>query len=164
MRRRRTLSVALLLLVAVAAPAGGAEWGLIRPGDTTMDGVRARYGPPTRALREKIEGYETESWVYEGAQAPTAMVRLTVDFGLVQAEKFRREVVRAFRLEPRAGSFNRGVIANGWGLPDLAWHEGEEERFLFKDGLLVHFDKDGWNVRLMVFTVPQPRDPTEERR
>jgi len=26
------------------------------------------------------------------------------------------------------------------------------------------FRSDGWTVRLMVFTLPQPRDPTEERR
>jgi len=28
----------------------------------------------------------------------------------------------------------------------------------------VYFNPDGWTVRLMVFTIPQPRDPTEERR
>jgi hypothetical protein len=163
MRIRPGLAV-VLLLSALAGPAAAAEWGLIRPGETTMDGVRGRYGQPTRALREKIEGYDTESWIYEGAKAPAGMVRLTVEFGLLQAEKFRGEVVRAFRLEPKPGTFNRGVIGNGWGYPDLLWREGEEERYLYKDGLLVHFDKEGWNARLMIFTVPQPRDPTEERR
>jgi hypothetical protein len=33
---------------------------------------------------------------------------------------------------------------------------------LYKDGLLVYFDKEGWNATLMIFTVPQPRDPTEQ--
>jgi hypothetical protein len=156
--------LAALLLALVAGTVAAAEWGLIRPGDTTTDGVRKRYGAPTRVMREKIEGYDTESWVYEGTQAPTGIVRLTVDFGLVQSEKYRREVVRAFRLEPKPGTFNRGVISSGWGFPDQLWREGEEDRFLYKDGLLVHFDKEGWNASLMIFTVPQPRDPTEERR
>jgi hypothetical protein len=160
---RLVLAVALLLVCAAGA-AQAAEWGLIRPGDSTMESVRARYGAPTRVLREKIEGYETESWVYEATRAPSGIARLTIEFGLVQSEKFRREAVRAFRLEPRPGTFNRGVVSNGWGLPDLIWRDGEEDRFLYKDGLLVYFDKEGWNAQLMIFTVPQPRDPTEERR
>jgi hypothetical protein len=163
MRRGLALAVGLLLAVA-AGVAGAAEWGLIRPGESTTQSVRARYGAPTRALRQKIEGYETESWVYEGPQAPAGITRLTVEFGIVQSDKYRAEVVRAFRLEPRPGTFNRGVVANGWGFPDQMWREGEEDRFLYKDGLLVLFDKEGWNARLMIFTVPQPRDPTEERR
>jgi hypothetical protein len=161
---RRRLALAVVVLVAAAGAAVAAEWGLIRPGNSTMDSVREQYGAPTRMVREKIEGYETENWVYEGPRAPTGILRLTVEFGLVQSDKFRREVVRAFRLEPRPGTFNRGVISNGWGFPDRMGREGDEDLFLYKDGLLVYFDKEGWNARLMVFTVPQPRDPTEERR
>ncbi|HEX9821550.1 MAG TPA: hypothetical protein VGD07_18270 [Methylomirabilota bacterium] len=161
---RRRLALALAVLIAAAGGAGASEWGLIRPGVSTLEEVRARYGAPTRVVREKIEGYETEQWVYEGAQAPTGIVRLTIEFGLVQSDTFRREAVRAFRLEPRPGTFNRGVVTNGWGLPDLMGHEGGEDLFLYKDGLLVYFDKQGWNARLMIFTVPQPRDPTEEKR
>jgi hypothetical protein len=153
-----------LLLGLAAGVAGAAEWGLIRPGTSTMESVRAKYGAPTRTLREKVEGYDTETWVYEDGRAPVGIVRLTVEFGLLQAEKYRPEVVRAFRLEPKPGTFNRGVISNGWGYPDVLGREGEEDLFLYKDGLLVYFDKEGWNARLMVFTVPQPRDPTEERR
>jgi len=163
MRRRLALAVAVLI-AAAAGGAGAAEWGLIRPGASTMEEVRARYGAPTRMAREKTEGYDTEQWVYEGAQAPAGIVRLTIEFGLVQSDAFRREAVRAFRLEPRPGTFNRGVVTNGWGLPDLMGHEGGEDLFLYKDGLLVYFDKQGWNARLMIFTVPQPRDPTEEKR
>lgn len=161
---RRRLALAVVVLVAAAGAAVAAEWGLIRPGNSTMDSVREQYGAPTRMVREKIEGYETENWVYEGPRAPTGILRLTVEFGLVQSDKFRREVVRAFRLEPRPGTFNRGVISNGWGFPDRMGREGDEDLFLYKDGLLVYFDKEGWNARLMVFTLPQPRDPTEERR
>jgi hypothetical protein len=163
MRRRLTLAIAVLI-AAAAGGAGAAEWGLIRPGVSTMEEVRARYGTPTRVAREKVESYETEKWEYEGAQAPPGIARLTVEFGLVQSETFRREAVRAFRLEPKAGTFNRGVVTNGWGLPDVMGHEGGEDLFLYKDGLLVYFDKQGWNARLMIFTVPQPRDPTEEKR
>ena len=162
---RQRLALAVVVLVAAAAgTAGAAEWGLIRPGASTMDNVRGQYGAPTRMLREKIEGYETENWVYEGTQAPTGILRLTVEFGLVQSDKFRREVVRAFRLEPKPGTFNRGVVSNGWGFPDRMGRDGDEDLFLYKDGLLVFFDKGGWNARLMVFTLPQPRDPTEQRR
>jgi hypothetical protein len=114
--------------------------------------------------REKVEGYDTENWTYEGAQAPTGLVRLMVEFGLVRADTFRREVVRAFRLEPRPGTFNRAVVTNGWGFPDLMGREGESDLFLYKEGLLVYFDRQGWNAQLMIFTVPQPRDPTEQRR
>ena len=159
MRARLAVALALLLV----APAGAAEWGLIRPGVSTMDSVKAQYGAPTRVMREKVDGYETESWSYEGTDAPTGIVRLTVDFGLVQSEKYRREAVRALRLEPKPGSFNRGIIGSGWGFPDQMWLEGNEERFLYKDGLLVHFDPEGWNAKLMIFTVPQPRDPTEQQ-
>ena len=76
----------------------------------------------------------------------------------------RTDVVRVLQLEPHGSTFNRGVIGNGWGFPDGSGKTGDEEFFVYKDGLLVYFAPDGWNVRVMLFTVPQPRDPTEERR
>jgi hypothetical protein len=162
---RRPLAVlAATAVIALAAPAPAAEWGLIQPGVSTTDTVRAKHGAPTRVDRQKIEGYDTESWVYEGKGAPVGMQRLTVEFGLVQAEKFRPEIVRAFRLEPKPGSFTRGVITQGWGLPDRLGQENKQDIFVYRDGLLVYFDESGWNARLMVFTVPQQRDPTEEPR
>jgi hypothetical protein len=159
--RRRGLLVALLL---VAGPAAAAEWGLIRPGVSTMETLRTQYGAPTRVDRQKVESYETENWIYEGPKAPTGMERLTVEFGLVQGEKYRAEIVRAFRLEPKPGTFNRGVVTNGWGLPDRMGRENQSDIFLYRDGLLVYFDEAGWNATLMLFTLPQPRDPTEEPR
>jgi hypothetical protein len=42
--------------------------------------------------------------------------------------------------------------------------ENGQDIFLYREGLLVYFDEAGWNAKLMVFTVPQPRDPTEEPR
>jgi hypothetical protein len=161
MRWRARLVVALLL---VAAPAVAAEWGLIQPGVSTMETLRARYGAPTRVERQKVESYETENWIYEGPKAPTGVERLTVEFGLVLQEKYRAEVVRAFRLEPKPGTFNRGVITNGWGIPDRMGRENQSDIFLYRDGLLVYFDEAGWNAKLMLFTLPQPRDPTEEPR
>jgi hypothetical protein len=87
-----------------------------------------------------------------------------VEYGILQQDTYRPESVRAFRLEPHPGTFNRGVVTNGWGFPDRMGREGDSDIFLYRDGLLVYFDKSGWNARLMLFTVPQPRDPTEEPR
>ena len=42
--------------------------------------------------------------------------------------------------------------------------ENENDLFLYREGLLVYFEPSGWNANLMIFTVPQPRDPTEEPR
>jgi hypothetical protein len=162
MRPSALLLAALMLLAGV--PVDAAEWGLIRPGDTTKDAVRARYGLPTRVDRQKVETYDTEAWIYEGERAPIGLERLTVEFGLLQQDKYQPDVVRAFRLEPKPGTFNRGVIANGWGFPDRMGRENDRDIFLYRDGLLVYFDETGWNAKLMVFTLPQPRDPTEEPR
>jgi hypothetical protein len=162
---RHCLAVRLVVLLALAsAPAGAAEWGLIRPGESTMEALRARYGAPTRVEREKVETYDTESWIYEGDRAPTGMERLTLEFGLLRQDTYRPELLRAFRLEPKPGTFNRGIITNGWGFPDRMGRENERDIFLYRDGLLVYFDESGWNAKLMVFTLPQPRDPTEEPR
>jgi hypothetical protein len=150
--------------LTLAPPARAAEWGLIQPGVTTTQGVRERYGAPSRIERQKVETYDTERWVYEGPRAPTGIMRMTVDFGLVRDSRYQPDVVRSLSLEPHGATFNRGIIGNGWGFPDAGGREGDEEFFVYKEGLLVYFAKDGWNVRLMVFTVPQPRDPTEERR
>ena len=162
--RRALLVVAVLLPLALAPVAFAAEWGLIEPGVSTMQTVRERYGAPSRTERKKLDAYDTESWIYEGDRAPTGLVRLAVDFGLLRDNKYRADVVRAMRLEPHGATFNRGIIGNGWGFPDGNGKQGDAEYFVYKDGLLVYFNPDGWTVRLMLFTVPQPRDPTEERR
>jgi hypothetical protein len=161
---RRLPPLTAVGLIVLAAAAHAAEWGLIRPGVSATDSVRAQYGAPTRIDRQKIERYDTENWVYEGDRAPVGMERLTVEFGLLQAETYRAEIVRAFRLEPKPGTFNRGVVTNGWGFPDRMGHEAGQDIFLYREGLLVYFDESGWNAKLMIFTVPQPRDPTEEPR
>jgi hypothetical protein len=163
MRRRLVLLVAVAL-AGLALPVHAAEWGLIRPGASTKEAVRARYGAPSRVDRQKLDNYDTETWVYEGDKPPTGLQRLTVEFGLLQQEKYQPDTVRAFRLEPKPGTFNRGVVTNGWGFPDRMGRENGQDIFLYREGLLVYFDEAGWNAKLMLFTVPQPRDPTEEPR
>ncbi|HEV8472029.1 MAG TPA: hypothetical protein VGR82_04560 [Methylomirabilota bacterium] len=156
----RALVPALLALVvlatALASAARAAEWGLITPGKTTMAAVRARYGTATRVDRLKIEGFDTQTWVYEGEHAPTGVQRLTVEFGLKDAGGYRGEVVRDFKIEPRPGTFNRGIIMSGWGPPDKIGRDNDRDVFLYQEGLLVYFDPEGWNASLLVFTLPQP--------
>jgi len=92
---------------------------------------------------------------------PYIVARMTE---LLKQDKYQPDTVRAFRLEPHPGTFNRGVVTNGWGFPDRMGRENGQDIFLYREGLLVYFDEAGWNAKLMVFTVPQPRDPTEEPR
>ena len=163
MHRIALVAVALAALLPRPA-AQAAEWGLIQPGVSTTQTVRARYGAPSRMEKVKVDQYDTDRWIFEGDKAPSGIVRMTVDFGYLHDTKYRPEVVRVLQLEPHGGTFNRGIIGNGWGFPDGSGKNGDEEFFVYKDGLLVYFNPDGWTVRLMLFTVPQPRDPTEERR
>ena len=163
MRAPLVLVAAVLVVVAAAGLAGAAEWGLIQPGVSTTQSVRAQYGTPSRVDRQKVDNYDTEKWIYQDDRAPTGIVRLTVDFGLLRDGKYQPDIVRAFELEPHGGTFNRGIVSNGWGLPDRVGQQGNEDVFLYKEGLLVYFAENGWNVRLMIFTLPQPRDPTEEK-
>jgi hypothetical protein len=157
------LVVALLLAAGLAGPlaagrlpaAHAAEWGQIRPGTSTRETVRARFGEPTQVDRTKEQGYDLEDWVYEGAQAPVGMIRLVVHYGLLTDGAFKPEVVRGFRLEPKRGSFNRKLIIDGWGAPDRQTQQDNEQVLLFRQGLLVYLHEDG-QARLMVFSLPQP--------
>ncbi|HEU5319856.1 MAG TPA: hypothetical protein VFX28_03590, partial [Methylomirabilota bacterium] len=162
MRRPRALALAAALAV-VAAPAAAAEWGLLIPGTTTMPEVRQQYGAPTRTDSPRVDGVETAQWTYEGAQAPVGMKRLVVDFGLAGPGGLRKDLLRTFRLEPKPGAFNRQTIVRGWGTPTRVGAEGETPVFVYQQGLIVYFEKDGWRPRLMVFTPPQP-PPPEQRR
>lgn len=152
MRWRWALGLVLLL----AAPAVASEWGQIKPAETTLTAVRARYGAPSRESMQKVEGYEAVQWVYEGPRAPTGIVRLTVDFGLLTPSGYRNDVVRTFKLEPKHDIFNRKLVLDGWGPPSRAGKEGDLEFFLYQEGLLVYFEKDGAGVIAMIFTPPQP--------
>lgn len=155
---RATLG-ALGLVLLLAAPAAAADWGQIKPGVTTQAQVRARYGAPTRATPQKVEGYDTQQWLYEEAQAPTGIAKLTVDFGLLTPSGYKPELVRDFRLEPKPDIFNRKLVVDGWGPPTRVGKEGELEFFLYEDGLLVYFGSDGDKVLAMIFTPPQKIPP-----
>jgi len=155
MMLRTGVLLALGLLALGASGARAADWGGVIPGESTMESVRARYGPPTRTATQKIDRYDTAQWVYEGAKAPTGMFRMTVDYGLLLSPGFRADVVRSFKLEPHPGIFNRPAIIDGWGRPSGAAPAGETPAFFYNSGLLVYFDKEGWMVQSMVFTPPQ---------
>lgn len=146
----------ILLFLVRAGAAGAAEWNTIVPGESTMDAVRARFGAPTRTTAGMLEGYPTAQWAYEGAQAPVGMKRMVVDFGLLTPGGYRREVVRALRLEPRPGVFNRASVLAGWGHPTGVAPRDQPLAFFYQSGLVVSFDADGWDVESMVFTPPQP--------
>jgi hypothetical protein len=159
MLRRAAVTLGLALALAVGAEA--AEWGNIVPGSTTMDAVRAQYGGPTRTTTQKVDNYDTAGWVYKGAQAPPGLVRLVVDFGILEGGGYRREIVRSFKLEPKPGVFARPIVLSGWGKPDRVGTQGDAEVFLYGEGLVVIFDKQGWNALTLLFTPPQPLEPAK---
>jgi hypothetical protein len=161
---RGRLVVALVLALAAAGAARAAEWGTIEPATSTMESVRARYGGPTRTAVQKVEGYDTSTWIYEGAQAPAGLIRMVVEFGLLQAGGYRRELVRSFRLEPKRGIFDRRMVLTGWGAPDRAGVQNGVDTFVYAEGLVVIFAKDGVQAESMVFTPPQPLDPAPPSR
>jgi hypothetical protein len=150
---------ALALGLLLATPVAAADWGQIQPAVTTQPEVRGRYGAPTRETPQKIEGYDSIQWVYEGAQAPTGITKMIVDFGLLTASGYRKELVRTFRLEPKHDIFNRKLIMDGWGPPSRVGAEGDLEFFLYEVGLLVYFGKDKSDVVVMIFTPPRPLPP-----
>jgi hypothetical protein len=157
--------LALLALIAIpVAPAGASEWGTIVPGTTTMEAVRAQYGGPTKTETQKIDSYDTASWVYEGAQAPVGLLRMVVDFGILRAGGYRRDVVRSFRIEPKPGVFNRKIVLAGWGPPDRVGRQADTEVFYYAEGLVVMFDKEGLQAQTLVFTPPQPTEPGKPSR
>lgn len=152
-----------MLTVAVAS-AHASEWGTIVTGSSTMESVRAQYGGPTKTEAQKVDNYDTATWVYEGAQAPGGLVRLVVDFGILQAGGYRRDLVRSFKLEPKPGVFDRTTVLAGWGPPDRVGNQGDAEVFFYALGLVVIFDKEGWLAQTLVFTPPQPLEPAKPSR
>jgi len=150
---------ALVLAVLFATPVAASDWGQIKPAVTTQSEVRGRYGAPTRETTQKVEGYDAVQWVYEGAQAPTGINKMIVDFGLLMPSGYRKEVVRTFRLEPKHDIFNRKLIVDGWGAPSRFGKEGDLEFFFYEEGLMVYFSPDTREVVVMIFTPPQPLPP-----
>jgi len=154
---RASLLLALLLL---AWPLAASEWGGVEPGVTTLEDVRARYGPPSKETRAKVENYDTMQWVYEADRAPAGMVRMTVDFGLLVQSTFKPNVVRLLTLEPKPGIFGRETVVSGWGIPDgLGDNPDGTVSMFWKDGLIVTLDKQNENSALMIFSLPQSSLP-----
>ena len=150
------LGFALALSLGVPSAVVAADWGGISPGSSTQETVRERYGAPSRETRQKLEGYDTIQWVYEGARAPAGMKRMIVEFGLLAPTGYRPNLVRSFTLEPKPRIFDYVTIVKGWGIPDgIAEREGRKVYF-YQRGLLVYFDQSGDDTVSMVFSPPQP--------
>ena len=151
------LAVAGLLLATAIGAAE--EWGGIEPGVTALEQVRARYGAPSRETRAKVDKYDTVHWVYEGDRSPAGFHRMTVDYGLVTPQGYKPTVVRVLRLEPKPKVFGRNTVLQGWGEPDGASRQGDQESLFYKIGLIVTFNKEGSDAVLLTFTPPQPDPP-----
>lgn len=156
---------ALGLVLGALVPSGavhGAEWGLVDPGRTTMNEVRAHHGAPTRTTTQKVDGYDAARWVYDGARAPAGMVSMTVDFGLLSEGRYRGDVVRSLLLVPRPGVFTKAQIVAGWGQPTGAGLQAGVPAYMYEEGLFVHFDGAGEQARSLLFTprqrIPPPTD------
>jgi len=160
----RAFALASMIVVLSCSVVAAADWSTIVPGTSTMDSVRGRFGGPSRTQTQTVDGYETTSWVYDGAQAPTGIGRMTVDFGLLQAGGFQRTLVRSFRLEPHPGVFTRQAVLAGWGRPTGVRKDGDVESFFYAEGLLVTFDKEDRSAVSMLFTLPQPTAPEQSPR
>jgi hypothetical protein len=150
--------LALMLALAMAAPvtALASSWGGIEPGETTLEQVRERYGAPSKETKQKTEGYDTTTWVYEGAKAPVGMNRMIIDLGMLKPEGFKPDIVRVFVLEPHPTIFPMQAIVDGWGLPNAAGDQNGFPTMLYESGLIVVFEKEGQFASSMTFTVPQP--------
>jgi hypothetical protein len=156
---RRALVAALALSLAWC-DASASEWGGIEPGVTTLAQVRERFGQPSTESRPRVEGYDTQQYIYEGARAPTGIARMIVEFGLLTPAGYKPDVVRIFTLEPKPLIFGRGTVVQGWGIPDgTSTAPGGFVTLFWKDGLVVTLDKDG-SATSMIFSPPQPDLPS----
>jgi hypothetical protein len=152
-----TRILALLVIVLLApALANAADWGGVTPGVTTIKDIRDRYGAPSKQASLKVEGYDTAQWIYENVEAPTGLVRMTLDFGLLTVTGYNPSLVRIMKLEPKPLIFGRYTVVQAWGVPDSVTRQEGLLTFFYKEGLFVIFDKEGENATTMVFSVPQP--------
>jgi hypothetical protein len=159
MRIIGVIAVALGLAVAAPAAVWAAGWGGIEPGETTMAEVRERYGAPSKETKQKVEGYDTTTWVYEGDKAPIGMIRMIIDLGLLKADGFKPDLVRVFVLQPKPTIFALQAVLDGWGMPTAASDQSGFPTMFYEVGLVVVFEKEGQWAEAMTFTVPQPLQP-----
>ena len=149
--------LAVVLGLALAAPGSvwASNWGGIEPGVTTQEQLRERYGAPSKETKQKVEGYDTTTWVYEGNKAPVGMIRMTIDLGLLKPDGFKPDLVRVFALEPKPTIFPLQAVLDGWGMPMAAGAQDGFPTMVFEEGLIVVFEKQGQWADSMTFTVPQ---------
>ena len=159
MRAIRLLAAVLGFALALPAGAGAASWGGIEPGDTTLEQVRERFGAPSKETKQKVETYDTTTWIYEGPKAPGGISRMIVDFGILKPDGFKPNVVRVFVLEPKPHIFAVQTVIDGWGEPSAAGDQGGFPSMLYDAGLVVVFDKQTLWAESMTFTLPQPQAP-----
>ncbi len=156
MRAIRLIAVVLALALVLPAAAGAASWGGIEPGDTTLEQVRERYGAPSMETKQKVETYDTTTWIYEGTKAPGGMNRMVVDFGLLKPDGYKPKIVRVFVLEPQPTIFAVQTVIDGWGLPSATGDQGSYPTMFYEAGLVVIFDTQTLWAHSMTFTLPQP--------
>ncbi len=155
------MAVVLGLALALPAAACAAGWGGIEPGATTLEQVRERYGAPSKETKQKVEGYDTTTWVYEGPKAPAGINRMAVDFGILKPDGYRPNLVRVFVIDPKPHIFAVRTVIDGWGRPSMAGEQSGYPTMVYKEGLVVVFDKQTLWASSMTFTVPQsmPQPP-----
>lgn len=156
MRAIRLIAAVLGLALALPAAACAASWGGIEPGETTLEQVRERYGAPSKETKQKIETYDTTTWIYEGPKAPAGINRMVVDFGILKSDGYKPNLVRVFAIEPKPTIFAVQTIIDGWGLPSAAGDQGGYPTMVYEEGLIVVFDRQTLWASSMTFTVPQP--------
>jgi len=158
MRSLAALAFGLILLGAALTPpaARAADWGGIVPAVTSAEQVRERYGPPTKEVKRKVDGYDTFEWTFEGDQSPAGFNRMTVEFGILLSGGYSATTVRVLRLDPRPRLFNKDTVVAGWGEPDRATTQNDRDVFFYRSGLVVTFDQEGVEATSLFFTVMQP--------
>jgi hypothetical protein len=160
---RRLLAAGLTLGLVIGALAlprvtAAAEWNGIEPGVTKAEAIRARFGVPSKEAKQKVDGYDTFEWTYEGERAPSGFHKMTVEFGILLPSGYSPATVRVLRLDPRRFIFTKDMVVSGWGEPDRATIENDRDIFFYTSGLVVTFDTQGVMATSMFFTVKQP-DP-----
>ena len=144
---------ATLALPRVAAAAG---WNGIEPGVTSTDMVLARYGPPSKEVKQRVDNFDTVEWIYEGERAPRGFHKMVVEFGILLPSGYSPHTLRVLRLDPHRFIFTKDMVVSGWGEPDRATTENDRDIFFYTSGLVVTFDADGVMATNMYFTVKQP--------
>ena len=156
MRSIRFIAAILGLALALPAAACAAGWGGIEPGETTLEQVRERYGAPSKETKQKIETYDTVTWIYEADKSPAGINRMVVDFGILKPDGFKPNLVRVFVIEPRPTIFAVQTVVDGWGTPTATGDSNGYPTIAYDAGLVVVFDKQSLWAESMTFTVAQP--------